>query len=404
MTTFFYQVLASPLHDAETVASITEPLRARLDRLGGEEGGPDTDPAAPFLVVVATGGTEKAVLDAVGKRAEVCPHEPVALVAHPRHNSLPAALEALARLHQDEHRGRIAYVPDGEAAEPAEILGDLEAHHRLHATRLGQVGEPSDWLVASVPDPGAVERRWGVELVRIPMDEVLAGHDPTATRSAPVRWRDHGHGPDVAEVEAAEALHPTLTALLERHEVDALTVRCFDFLGELQTSGCLALADLNEDGIVAGCEGDIASAVAMLLVRYRLDTASWIANPAEVDPGADELVLAHCTIAPSLTEDLHLDTHFESGLGVGISGTIPEGPVTLVRLGGRSLDRCWLADAEVVGTGDSTELCRTQATVRLAPGRVEELLESPLGNHLVLVPGHHADRLERWWHLVIDDG
>ncbi len=401
MSTFTYQELASPLHDAATVAAITAPVRARLAALGGGPGTPDTDPSAPFLLVVATGGTEQAVLDTARHRLGVCPFEPVVLVAHPRHNSLPAALEALARLHQDGGRGRIAYVADDGGAEPDEAVADLRALHRLHASRLGQVGEPSDWLAASVPDATAVRRRWGVTLVPVPMADVLADHATRSPGEAPVHWRDHGHGPSVAEVDAAGALQPTLTAVLERHHVDAVTVRCFDFLGELHTSGCLALADLNEAGIVAGCEGDVAAAVAMLWIRHRLDAVSWIANPAQVDPAAGELVLAHCTIAPSLTEDLHLHTHFESGIGVGISGTIPNGPVTLVRLGGRGLERRWLADAEVIGSGDSPDLCRTQATLRLEPERVAELLDAPLGNHLVLVPGHHAARLERWWRLVI---
>ncbi len=111
MSTFTYQALASPLHDAATVATITQPVRVRLEGLGGAPGAPDTDLSGPFLLVVATGGTEQALLDAARHRRAVCPFEPVVLVAHPRHNSLPAALEALARLHQDGVRGRIAYVP-----------------------------------------------------------------------------------------------------------------------------------------------------------------------------------------------------------------------------------------------------------------------------------------------------
>ena len=403
MDSFTYQELASPLHDAATVTAITEPVRARLDGLGGRPGTPDTDLTAPFLLVVATGGTEQAVLEAARRRTWACPHEPVVLVAHPRHNSLPAALEALARLHQDGLRGRIAYVADEGGAEPAEAVADLMALHRLHRTRLGQVGEPSDWLAASVPDPAAVLRRWGVTMVPVPMADVLADHATHPAGEIPVRWRNHGHGPAETEVAAAEALEPTLTAVLDRHHVDAITVRCFDFLGELHTSGCLALADLNDRGVVAGCEGDVAAAVAMLWIRHRLDSPSWIANPAQVDLEAGELVLAHCTIAPSLTEGLDLHTHFESGIGVGIHGTIPDGPVTLVRLGGTDLDRRWLADADVIGSGDSADLCRTQATLRLARDRLAKLLDAPLGNHLVLVPGHHAERLDRWWRLVIGE-
>lgn len=403
MVTFTYETFASPLHDAEAVAQLTEPLRGRLEALGGTPGGPASDPEQPYLLVVATGGTEQAVLDAAVRRVRLCLDVPVVLVAHPRHNSLPAALEALARLQQDGVRGRIAYVGDEEGAEPAEALADLTAVHRLHRTRLGQIGRPSDWLVASSPDADALRRRWGVSLVPIPMPDVIETHVALGPRAAPVHWREAVAGPDRAEIDAAAALRPTLAATIAAHQVDAITVRCFDFLGELATSGCLALADLNEEGVVAGCEGDVASAVAMLWIRHRLGSPSWVANPAQVDPVVGELVLAHCTIAPSLTDGFSLDTHFESGLGVGISGIVPEGPVTLVRLGGAALERRWIADAEVVGSGHDHDLCRTQATVRLDPGAVADLLRAPLGNHLVLVPGHHRERLERWWHLVVED-
>jgi len=208
-------------------------------------------------------------------------------------------------------------------------------------------------------------------------------------------------GVAVSAVAAATAVLPTLAGVLDRYRVDAVTVRCFDLLGALGTSGCLALADLNDGGVVAGCEGDVAAAVAMLWIRHLLDRPSWIANPAQVDPAADEVLLAHCTIAPSLVEDVELHTHFESGIGVGIRGTVPQGPVTLVRLGGEGLERRWLADGEVVGAGTSPELCRTQARVRLGAGRVQELLDDPLGNHLVLVVGHHAGRLDRWWRTTV---
>ena len=76
-------------------------------------------------------------------------------------------------------------------------------------------------------------------------------------------------------------------------------------------------------------------------------------------------------------------------------------PVTLLRIGGRDLDEVWIADADIVATGDDPHLCRTQATVELVDRRVDELLDRPLGNHLTVVPGHHAARFERWWRLTI---
>jgi L-fucose isomerase-like protein len=128
-----------------------------------------------------------------------------------------------------------------------------------------------------------------------------------------------------------------------------------------------------------------------------------MANPATLDVERNELVLAHCTVAPSMVENFALDTHFESGMGVGISGQFAVQPVTLIRLGGADLDACWIAEGDIVATGDDADLCRTQVTVALSSGNVDDLLTRPLGNHLVLAAGHHEDRLRRWWQLAVAD-
>src|SRR5690606_10404825 len=137
------------------------------------------------------------------------------------------------------------------------------------------------------------------------------------------------------------------------------------FITELRTSGCVALAELNDRGIVAGCEGDIAATVAMLLARELLGRPSWIAHPARIDPDSGHVLLAHCTVAPSMVDDIELHTHFESGLGIGIRGRFAPGPVTLLRLGGDRLERHWFAEGEVEEAGDAPDLCRTQVTVRV---------------------------------------
>ena len=122
-----------------------------------------------------------------------------------------------------------------------------------------------------------------------------------------------------------------------------------------------------------------------------------MANPAQIDSKSNTLWLAHCTVPRKLVEDYRLRSHFESGLGVGIQGTLPKGPVTLLRIGGRGMDRLWLAEGEILRSGDAENLCRTQVEIRLTNGgTVTDLLRTPLGNHIVLVLGHHLDRLQRW--------
>ena len=408
---FGYDVVASSLHDSEAVSSLTAPVRALLDGLGG---GTHLEPPSPcpHLFVVATGGTERMLLDAIAQRRVAHPAEPTILVAHRAHNSLPAALETLAAIQQAGGRGRIVSLTDRADVDRAaldEAVGDLEAIAAMRTARLGVVGGPSSWLVASSPDPGAVRRRWGpevvtveptrmIELTRTPVTPTGVLAERFTQVADPVRSTV-----DRGSVDDAMGVRSALLDVLDTEEIDAVTVRCFDLLGDPGTSGCLALASLNDDGIVAGCEGDVPSALAMLWVRHLLGQPTWMANPATLDAERNELVLAHCTVAPSMVESFGLDTHFESGMGVGISGQFAEQPVTLIRLGGSDLDACWIAEGDIVATGDDAELCRTQVTVALSTGSVGDLLTRPLGNHLVLATGHHEDRLRRWWQLAVAD-
>jgi L-fucose isomerase-like protein len=215
-----------------------------------------------------------------------------------------------------------------------------------------------------------------------------------------VAVRFAGTAPPTEELVGAARLHPVLADAIDRSRVDAITVRCFDYLGELATSGCVALADLIDSGVVAGCEGDVASAVAMLLVQALLDRPSWIGNVVAVDEERDSVRLAHCTVAPRMVDRIELDTHFESGLGIGLRGHFSPGSVTLLRLGGPDLGRVWIAEGEIEHAGDADDLCRTHVSVRLDGGRADSLLEAPLGNHLVLFHGRHRARVERWWRLA----
>ena len=409
---FGYSVVASTLHDALAVASSTAPVRALLDDLGGTAGTPPpiVSTAGPHLFVVATGGTERLLLDAIAERRVTHPAEPTVLVAHRAHNSLPASLETLAAIQQSGGRGRIISLSDRDEADRAildEAIGDLEAVAAMRTARLGVVGGPSSWLVASSPDPDVVRRRWGpevvtveptrmIELTRTPVTPTGVLAERFTKVADPVRSTV-----DRRAVNDAMGVRSALLDVLDDDHLDAVTVRCFDLLGDPGTSGCLALASLNDDGIVAGCEGDVPSALAMLWVRHLLDQPTWMANPASLDVDRNELILAHCTVAPSMVESFALDTHFESGIGVGISGTFALQPVTLIRLGGVDLDECWIAEGDIVSTGDDTDLCRTQVTIALSSGTVGDLLTHPLGNHIVLAVGHHERRLRGWWNLAI---
>ncbi len=412
-TSFGFTIVAAEMTtDAALVERITGGYVAALEALGGERlSSALMDDPRPLFLLVATGGAEKAILEVRSQRSAHALDEPVFLIAHPGNNALPASLEVLARCQQEGAPGRIFYLdgPEDEAGlrQIATAARDLSVRRALRESRIGLIGDPSDWLVASMPNPAIVQEVWGPEVAPIAMeelttrlaqipDEALESHLDDLTSEA-----NEIREPSAAELREVVRVSAALRELVDEHDLDALTLRCFDLVLKLQTTGCFGLAALTDEGIIAGCEGDLVSTVGMLWAAKLLDATPWMANPAQVDVAANVMWLAHCTVPRTLVERYRLRSHFESGLGVGIQGMLPAGPVTLLRIGGVEMRHLWLAEGEIVAAGEAENLCRTQAQVQLTRGDVADLLRAPLGNHLVLVRGHHADRLHRWWKALI---
>ena len=118
-------------------------------------------------------------------------------------------------------------------------------------------------------------------------------------------------------------------------------------LDAVHNTGCWALAKLNSEGIVAGCEGDVPTMLTMMVVRALCGVSCFQANPASINPETGEIPFAHCTIPFDMVQRYELDTHFESGIGVGIRGYVPEGPVTICKLAG-DLSRAFVAEGKLL--------------------------------------------------------
>lgn len=396
---FRYIPVASALHDERALEQATGALEGALQGIGGVRADGDAPAAGevPFHFV-RTGGVEEEVMRRLeGWRARGG-KGPVLVVAHGGHNSLPASLEILARVRQCGGRGKVFML---RGADDAETLGAiartakaLEANRKLAGERIGQVGAPSGWLVASSQPAETVRRRFGARLVPVTLEEVRARMEEEEKKpldaAGKALWEGAAAREGVGEeaFTKASALYRALRAVVAEYRLSALTVRCFDWVQQDGTTGCLALARLADEGISAGCEGDIPSILMLRWLWHLTGKAAWMANPASADSASGTLSLAHCTVPFGLVGKYSFKTHFESGLGVGIDGTLPKGPVTLLRLGGAELECWWGAEGDITADTHEPGQCRTQVRVQVSPDVVRSLLEDPLGNHLIVAPGH----------------
>ncbi len=398
--------LTSPLHDKAAVDAVTKEF---LDSLGieysfqgdnYEDYGTDLSP-----IYVRTGGTE-------GLFKELLPtlqglsRQAILLLTSGKSNSLAASMEILSYLRQEGLRGEILHGSPAYIRSRIEALSKVEAARRfLEYTTLGIVGHPSDWLISSGFDREAIFDRLGINLQYIPMEELLEEYSLLKDEVAE-SWKEvvgcHSEHSEESTplstavkqaIPGAYRLYKALKTLVSDYGLSGLTIRCFDLLTAVHNTGCLALARLNSEGYVAGCEGDVPAMISMMIGRAVTGVSGFQANPSSINPDTGEMVFSHCTVPLDMVSGYGLDTHFESGIGVGIRGIIPEGPVTVFKVSG-DLSRHFVCEGELLRCEAKPDLCRTQAVLRLPPSASDYFLTEPIGNHHIILPGHVAAELE----------
>jgi len=391
-------VRASGLHDAKQVESMKNGLLKRIAASAAFELEDVERPSGDRLaaVLVLTGGVEREVLRAI---AQLPP--PVLLIAHPAHNSLPASLEILARIRQDGGEGKILFgTPEQIAAGLKRELMISRAWEGLRFSRVGLIGEPSDWLVASDVDRAFLKGRLSVELIPIEMKELLSRiEEASAAKKEVARFKRGAGSVDeraAGNIQDSVAIYQGLRSTIDAHKLAACSVRCFDLVTELKQTGCYALSRLNDEHVPAGCEGDLQALFSLYVAFLLSGQAAFMGNVVSVEPTERVLGMAHCTCPLSMTAQYSITTHFESDLGVGIAGTIPLGPCTVFRLGGERLDQLFVREGEMEETSYRDDLCRTQIRVTV-DGSIGELLEAPLGNHHILLEGHHRETIQTFF-------
>lgn len=194
----------------------------------------------------------------------------------------------------------------------------------------------------------------------------------------------------------AMRLYRAIKKISIEENLDALTLSCFKLIEQLDTTGCLALSLLNDEGIVAGCEGDLQSVFTLLATKALTGKGSFMANPSMINSRNNELILSHCTIGLKQAERYIIRNHFETERGIGIQGMLPTGDVTIVKCGGECLDEYYLSTGTLTENTNYINMCRTQVRIRMNTP-TDYFLKNPLGNHHILVQGNYEDTLNEFF-------
>ena len=380
---------------AELLGLLKDKCNAEITIIGDENVG--TRHAASQrdfdFIMVATGGVEnlfKTIFDNETFQ-ETSLQKTITLIADGRNNSLAASLEILTYLTENGREGRILHGTNDEIIN--DIAERFPETSLLSGVRIGVFGQPSDWLIASGVDYDYLREYYGIDSVFIDLQRLIDGikvfNDAEAEKVAQnlVKRSKSVKEPSVADMLAAAKTYLAIKKICREERLDAMTIRCFDIVKACNTTSCLALAMLNDEGIVAGCEGDMQTLMTMLLAKKLCNEPAFMANPSILTDKTS--MFAHCTVPLSMCENTIVRSHFESGLGVAVQGDMPLADYTIIKWGGRRLDKMFVVEAKAIENPYSDHFCRTQITfdINLKP----YLLYKSIGNHHVIIRGRHAD-------------
>ncbi len=327
------------------------------------------------LILIQSGGSEGLFLENINKLKG-----PFYLLTYGNNNSLAASLEILSYLKDHNLEGEVLHGSNEYIVKRIKELARVNTSYKL-----GVIGKPSDWLIASNVNYENAARLHNVELIDIPINKVCDYYLYSIN--------DYNFKFDYnkEEINKALRLHKALNTIKDEYNLNGLTIRCFDLLNKLNTTSCLSLALLNQEGIVATCEGDIPTMISMHILNKISNQVGFQANPSRIDVENKKMILAHCTLPLNMVDNFYLDTHFESGIGVAIKGYLKEEKITIFKLS-RNLKDYYVTTGSIIRNLEESNLCRTQIEVTIDEN-IEYFLNRPYGNHHVVIYGDYKKEI-----------
>ena len=287
----------------------------------------------------------------------------------------------------------------------AELLWRLRAFYGLNnilRKRIVAVGGPGAWGAGGQGAPDRARQTWKLDIVPVSYPELgerikKIWWKKSLLNSCRKKAEEYLRVSNVVletsedSVYRAFVLCEVFRDLLDEAQTDAITInQCMSTIMPLaQTTACLPLTLLNDQGYMAFCESDFVVIPSGILLRYISGKPVFLCNPSIPHDGM--LTLSHCT-APRRMDGKKLEparilTHYESDYGAAPKVEMRKGQeVTMLNpdFGGRR----WLGVAGEVLDTPFYEMCRTHMDVAIQ-GNIEQLLQEIHGFHWMVSYGNY---------------
>ena len=273
-----------------------------------------------------------------------------------------AAATAQVRRERMPPAGDPACTPD-----PVQTLSPEECVRRLRASKM--------LVVRDNTTTGAGKPLCQIPLQHVTFDELNGAWkaaDKDQSRAIADGWQKAARavvGVSRETLESSAAMYVGMQALLKKHAANAITINCLGgfYGGHIHAYPCLGFHELCNAGLVGGCEADVYSAAAMVLLTTLTQGRTGFISDPVIDTSKRQIIYVHC-VAPSRalgpqgpTNPFEILTHSEDRQGAAVRSILPVGYMTTtidVRLG-----QIIMHQGKAVANDPDDRACRTKLCV-----------------------------------------
>ena len=285
-----------------------------------------------------------------------------------------------------------------------ELAWRFRALHGLKNTlgkRMVAIGGAGGWGEGGRKAPEIARTVWRMDLVDCPYTELeprlkAAYQNADLVKRCEAAARRYLRGPRTSLHTAPEfvnkafVLNEVMKDLMAEAKTDAITVHhCMGTIMRVsQTTACLPLSLLNDEGYLAFCESDFVVIPSGVLLHYISGLPVFLNDPTT--PHDDLVTLAHCTAPRKMdgrkAERARILTHFESDYGAAPKVEMKIGQVC-TNLVPDFECREWVGfEGKIVGN-PFLDICRSQIEMQILGDRAA-LLQQMKGFHWMMSYGN----------------
>ncbi|MFB3787792.1 MAG: twin-arginine translocation signal domain-containing protein [bacterium] len=163
--------------------------------------------------------------------------------------------------------------------------------------------------------------------------------DQEESREIAERWKKNASqvlGVSDDTLLTSAAMYLGMKEVLKQHNANAITINCLGgfYGGHIHAYPCLGFHELNNEGLIGGCECDVKSAATMVMITALTQgRPGYISDPV-IDTSRRQIIYAHCVASNKVfgpqgrTNPFSIMTHSEDRQGASVRSLLPLGYMT----------------------------------------------------------------------------